>query len=352
MTMNVSSPVGSRPVFVVGYPGDVGGANTECWHTVRLWRRFGLEVHLIPTWTANETWRRRLDQLGCRTIFARPESLGDVPGLRGAIVVSFCNSHFLRHAERFRQLGCKTVWLGCMTWLLPEERRLYRRIGPFDRYVFQSRFQQSELLPQLETLGVRGEQCRQIHGAFGWDDFPFLPQPRAAGRPFVIGRISRASPDKFSCRTWAIYGQIRGPVRARVMAWDRQIEKRLGPPPAWAECLPAAAEPAAEFLRTLHCLLPINGGAQENWPQAGLEAMASGVPVVTENRWGWTEMIRHGETGYLADSDEELVAYAERLAGDEAHRLAIARQARAALEEELADPPTLWRQWQELFEGL
>jgi hypothetical protein len=350
--MNTSTSIGSRPVFVVGYPGDVGGANTECWHTVRLWRRFGLEVSLIPTWTAHEAWRRRLDPLGCRTILARPESLGDVPGLRGAIVVSFCNSHFLRNAERFRQLGCKTVWLGCMTWLLPEERRLYRRIGPFDRYVFQSRFQQAELLPQLEALGVSAEQGYQIHGAFCWDEFPFVPQPHVADSPFVIGRISRASPDKFSARTWAIYGRIRGPVHARLMAWDRQIEKRLGPAPAWAECLPAAAEPAGEFLRTLHCLLPINGGARENWPQAGLEAMASGVPVVTENRWGWTEMIRHGETGYLADSDEDLVAYAERLAGDEAHRLAIARQARAALEEELADPPTLWRQWKDLFEGL
>ena len=35
-------------VYVLGYPGDVGGANTECWHTIKLWRRFGVDVHLIP----------------------------------------------------------------------------------------------------------------------------------------------------------------------------------------------------------------------------------------------------------------------------------------------------------------
>ena len=36
-------------VFLIGYPGEMGGANTEAWHTVKLWRRYGVEVHLIPT---------------------------------------------------------------------------------------------------------------------------------------------------------------------------------------------------------------------------------------------------------------------------------------------------------------
>ena len=46
-------------LFVVGYPGDVGGANTECWHTLRLWRKYGIGVTLIPTWkpTDKAGWR-------------------------------------------------------------------------------------------------------------------------------------------------------------------------------------------------------------------------------------------------------------------------------------------------------
>ncbi len=40
-------------LFVCGYPGDVGGANTELWHTIKLWRRGGLDVTLIPTWKAD-----------------------------------------------------------------------------------------------------------------------------------------------------------------------------------------------------------------------------------------------------------------------------------------------------------
>ena len=27
-------------VFLIGYPGEMGGANTEAWHTIKLWRRF------------------------------------------------------------------------------------------------------------------------------------------------------------------------------------------------------------------------------------------------------------------------------------------------------------------------
>lgn len=40
------------PMRIVGwrYPGDLGGACTEAWHTVKLWRRFDADVHLIPTW--------------------------------------------------------------------------------------------------------------------------------------------------------------------------------------------------------------------------------------------------------------------------------------------------------------
>jgi hypothetical protein len=340
------------PVFVIGYPGGLGGANTECWHTLRLWRRFGLEVTLIPTWTADAVWRDRTDRLGCRTVTASPETLGAVPGLKGAVAVSFCNTHFLRHAGRFHDLGCRIVWVNCMTWLFPDERRHYRRHGPLDRYVFQSDYQEAELLPQLARFGVAPEQCRRIRGAFCWDEFPFAPRPHEAATPLVIGRLSRAAADKYAADTWSTYARIAEPIRARLMGWNRAVEKKLGPPPPWAECLAECAEPPLDFLRTLHAMIPVNGGAGENWPRCGLEAMAAGVPIVAENRWGWREMIRHGQTGYLADSPEEMARYANRLAVDESHRLEIARRARKAIEEELANPEEIWSKWKGLFESL
>jgi hypothetical protein len=339
-------------VFVCGYPGDVGGANTELWHTVRLWRDFGLDVTLIPTWKAEPTWRTRLDGIGCRTAESSLEELRSVPGLAGQIVVSMCNTSFLAAAERFRELGCRIVWAGCMNWLFPRERLHYRRYGVFDRHVFQSRYQHDQLVPQLRRFGYTEGHGQVIRGALAAEEFPFQPLAHGVGEVFTIGRISRAAADKFSPRTWAIYGRVPHPIRARVLGWGPEVCQRLGPPPRWAECLPAGTEIPQQFLPSLHALVHVGGRAVENWPRVGLEAMASGVPVIAEDRGGWPEMIRHGQTGYLCRSDDQFAYYAARMAYDEEHRVQIARQARASLEAELADPATIWAGWKALFEGL
>ena len=125
------------------------------------------------------------------------------------------------------------------------------------------------------------------------------------------------------------------------------VRRRPGP-----SALPAGGQPAAEFLQSLHVLVQSNAAAVENWPRVGLEAMAAGVPLVVDAKGGWLEMLRHGRTGYLCRTDDELAYYAARLAYDEGHRLRLVARARAALVAELADPHVLWPQWQELFESL
>lgn len=351
---HVNASAGDLPrVFVLGAPSAVGGADTELWHTLRLWRDHGLEVSVVPTSGIDEQWRLNCERIGCDVHrIGSGEEVLDVPGLRGALVVSFCNGDFLQLAGRLRQAGCRVIWAGCMTWIFPAERHHYYQHGLFDHCVFQSRYQQSLLMPTLKSFGFCDSQGTLIRGPFALDEFPYRPLPRVPGEPFVVGRISRADADKYSPDTWSIYGRIASPIRARVMAWNERIERKLGAPPPWAECLPVGRETAQEFFGQLHCMVQVNGGVGENWPRSGLEAMASGVPVVAENRWGWTEMIRHGITGYLADSHEELVFYANKLAQDEEHRLTIARNARRALEEELAPPETLWRAWCEVFRGV
>jgi len=339
-------------IFVCGYPGHLGGANTELWHTVKLWRRFGLGVTLIPTWNAGAKWPGRLDQIGCRTVESNPDNLQAVPGLRGSIVVSMCNTKFLAAAERFRELDCRIVWLGCMNWLFPQERLHYRKCGPFDRHVFQSRYQHDQLVPQLRKFGYQDARGQIIRGAFDAGEFPFKPSAHAAGEVFTIGRISRPAADKFSPRTWEIYARVPHPVRVRVLGWAAEVRARLGPPPRWADCLPAGKQTPRQFLATLSAMVHAGGQAVENWPRVGLEAMSAGVPVVAENRGGWPEMIRHGQTGYLCNSDDQFAYYTARLAYDEQHRLQIAREARRNLLEELADPELIWSGWRKLLEGL
>lgn len=336
-------------LFVCGYPGEVGGANTELWHTVKLWRRFGVGVSLIPTWTADPAWRRRLESIGCRTCQSNPDDMQNVPGLAGSVVVSMCNTRFLAVAARFRELGCKIVWLGCMNWLFPEERRHYREHGVFDRHVFQSRCQHDRLRPQLAKFGYDDGRGRIIRGAFDVAEFPFRPRSYAPGETFVAGRLSRPAPEKFSPRTWEIFGRLPPPMAARVMGWDPAVQARVGRPPHWAKCLLAGTESAQEFLARLHCLVQAGGGAVENWPRVGLEAMAAGVPLIVENIGGWREMVRHDETGCLCDTSEAMVQEATRLMCEPKRRLDLLHQARRAIENELADPETWWRSWSELL---
>lgn len=339
-------------VFVLGYPSEIGGANTELWHTVKLWRQIGIGVTLIPTWHADPDWRTRLDRIGCRTIETTRDKLHAVDGLPGGIVVGFCNGHFVACGHRLKELGCRTVWVSCMNWLFPAERLFYRRLGTFGRHVFQSRYQCDQLVPQLRRYGLDDAQAWLIRGALDAKEFHFEPLPHVSGERFTLGRISRADPDKFAANFWQMCARIPHSIRVRVLGWGPEVEARVGPPPVWAECLEAGAQPVFFLLPTLHAMIAMGGGAVENWPRVGLEAMAAGVPIVADARGGWCEMIRHGETGYLCHTDDEFAYYAARLADDEPHRLRIARQARETLVNELAEPRLIGQQWLELFQSL
>jgi hypothetical protein len=343
----------ARSIFVVGYPSYVGGADTELWHTVQLWRTAGMDVRMVPTWKASADWKMRLERIGVPTFqVAGPADLASVPGLGGSTVVSFCNGEFLNCAAAFVQLDCRIVWVNCMTWIFPKEIEHYERHGPFDNYVFQSDFQRQELLPKLARFGVPEGRCHLIRGALALDEFPFAPLAHCRGEPFVFGRIARPDLDKWSSNLWPIYEAVQySNKQAKVMAWDELLTKKCGSPPPWALALAANAEPARKFLASLHCLFPINGGARENWPRSGLEAMASGVPIVAQREWGWCEMIEHGVTGFLGGDDCELAHYTAMLAHDEELRLHLAQQAHHRLATDLANPTTILPKWEALLLG-
>ena len=138
-----------------------------------------------------------------------------------------------------------------------------------------------------------------------------------------------------------------------MLGMDDRTHAKLGKPPVWADCLKPMAIPVKQFFATLHCLLPVNGGARENWPQAGLEAMAAGVPIVAQNDWGWREMIEHGVTGFLGSDDCELAHYAAMLAYDEESAPANRPQCQGTTAfRNCAHPEVLWACWQRLFESL
>jgi hypothetical protein len=143
-------------VFFLGYPGPMGGANTECWHTAKVWRQAGIDVTFIPTWGCDPATEARLAAIGCSTLHvANAEALRTLPTFAGSIVVGMCNNNVTRARQALLDLRCRLVWVNCMTFLFPDEAATWR-IRPADAYVFQSEFQKNELEKHLLPLGYNG----------------------------------------------------------------------------------------------------------------------------------------------------------------------------------------------------
>jgi glycosyltransferase involved in cell wall biosynthesis len=349
--------MGKERVFLLGFPGLIGGANTEAFDTLKLWRANGLPVAVIPTWEMpdlDSPRYRDIVELGCEVIASGPDDrLLRTEGLPGSIVVAFCNQRFLLHAGVFRKLGCRIVWVGCMNWLFKQERLHYREHGPFHWYVFQSQYQQDKILPRLQSYDFDRSRCTLIRGAFDpqpWIGLP--PRPHIPGEAFIIGRISRPDPDKFPRDLWAQYDRINSPKLARVLGFDFESQDHhCGPPPRWVETIKPGGEPVDEFLRSIHCLCPGTGAvAVENWPRVGLEAMAAGVPVIAEDRGGWREML---PADCLAKDHLHQGHLLSRLAWNEELRRSVISSNRLRVGDNLRTANVgSWQKWAGIFEEL
>lgn len=222
-----------------------------------------------------------------------------------------------------------------------------------DAMIYQSDFQRTELERELDSYGYDSTTGHRIRGAFDLEDWTFSPLAHEKNEPFVIGRAARPDAAKWSSNMWKIYDGIQYThKKGLLLGLDNQTLEKMKTPPDWISCLRPMAISAELFYSLLHCLLPINGGARENWPRAGLEAFATGVPVVTQNEWGWREMIEHGVTGFLGNDDCELAHYVAVLAHDERLRMQIIHNAYEKLKSFLADPEEIWSRWKAVFQAL
>jgi len=82
----------------------------------------------------------------------------------------------------------------------------------------------------------------------------------------------------------------------------------------------------------------INPSLYEGMPNAVLEAMACGLPVIVSRVVGNTEVVIHGETGFLfeLDDDESFQEALETISGEDALRIKMGQHARKRMENEFS----------------
>ena len=180
-----------------------------------------------------------------------------------------------------KELRCHLVWVNCMTFLFDNERAAYRtsgvRLKPwFSSPSFRKRNWRGAPAPRLSPLpwgtssagrspsmksrSLQSPTSRaRTFASGGW------PGPTSTSGARTTGRSSPACPTP-SAAAWPWAGTPASTANAALR-------------PPWAETLAPQQIPVAEFLGRCHAMLGLNGGARENWPRIGLEAMAAGVPI-------------------------------------------------------------------------
>lgn len=152
---------------------------------------------------------------------------------------------------------------------------------------------------------------------------------------FVVGRCSRDRPFKYAPTDPQVFAELaRRGCRVRLVGGT--CLRALLAESAQVELLPEMPQrDVPAFLAGLDCFVYRTAPERrEAYGRVIAEAMACGVPVIVERRVGASKHIEDGVNGFIADTDEEVLAAVERLRADAALRKAMSTAARETIARE------------------
>lgn len=337
-----------KRLFVNGFPSLYGGAGTELHHQILVWRKLGVEVHLIPSWDYHkEPLYNEMVNLG--VIMHAP---GDWSPIQpGDPVLGFCNAEFLNALPDIRKHTKRTVFVNCMTWLFPKEKEAVQK-GEIAMLLYQNEPVRQNLMPILRQLNGNPElRFMTFKPYFHAAAFPFIPKRESDF--FGCGRISRQDSDKFAANTLHIYDTFVAPVpkHGLFLGFDKRSEDKIGRPFDWIQIAHNQTEVSQQDFYK-HCSIILQAtDTTENWPRIGFEAMASGSVLIVDNRGGWQQMVQHGKTGWLCDNERDFIYYASKMAYEPNLRDEMAEAARLR-GLELGGLEVSMESWQQIFEAM
>lgn len=218
-------------LYVAGFPSLYGGAGAELYHQLKIWRRMGVQVHLIPTQQGVKAHSlyQEIRQMG--VVIHEPYDWECLP--IDAPILSFCNEAFLSSLLAIRRRTRRTVFINCMTWLFPQEKEAMLR-GDISLFLCQNEQVRLSMMPQLQALNDDPHiQYRTFRPYF--DASPLSSMPTAPQDFFCVGHISRHDADKFTRDMWHIYEGVASPVEKQgiVLGFNHISAAKTGKPPAW-----------------------------------------------------------------------------------------------------------------------
>lgn len=207
---------------------------------------------------------------------------------------------------------------------------------------------------RLVDLGAPEAKLVVHHMGVDLEKYPFAPRAPDAGRPFELVTVGRLVEKKGTEITLRALARLRetspearfrlkivgdGPLRPRLEALCDALGLREHV--AFLGALPHARV-AQALARADAFVLPsvvASDGDMEGIPVSLMEAMASGLPVVSTRHSGIPELIEHGVSGLLAVERDvgDLSRQLNRIMADPQARAAFARAARRTVERHFND---------------
>jgi hypothetical protein len=330
---------GRPPVYIFGWPSNVGGADTKLAHLlVLLHKEFDITViPNEPRHLKDKVWTRILDQMGVKHAL-----LENLPKRLNGVALSMSNQCFFPHgiARAAKERGLRVIWSSEMMWHHEGELQALGQ-GLVDMVLYTSELQRSILQPGYQNIpGV-------ITG--NYIDPSFFPFSERANPCFTIGRLSRPAPEKYP-EDFPVFYESLGlaEARFRVMAWDDRLAEKY----KWHrfdhrwDLLKAEQESQQTFLQSLDLFVyPLGHRFTESWGRSTVEAMLTGaIPLVPPGHH-LDQLIVHGETGYICRDFLDYRDFAHKLFYDYSARRRMSLACREHAEQKLCNREehrTLW----------